>query len=227
MHPGNENRRAMGRHLERDLDDLAKDLLTMGGMVEDATNKAITALVRRDRALSRQVIAVDDEINDRENQIEDRALKILALHQPVAADLRFIVTALKVNNDLERIGDHAVSIAERSEVLSALESVPLPDDFQRMVEVVQGMVRNCLNALVERDSQLARDVCMMDDEADRVHRLMYSAMQDVMRSNPALIEPAVNTISATRHLERIADLATNIAEDVVFMVEGDILRHNY
>jgi phosphate transport system protein len=217
----------MGKHLQTDLDGLAKELLIMGGMVEEATNRGITALVRRSRELSREVIAVDDAINDRENQIEDHVLKILALHQPVAHDLRFLITVLKVNNDLERIGDHAVAIAERTEMLAALEPIPLPDDFNHMVELVQRMVHNCLNALVERDAQLARDVCMMDDEVDRVHRLMYSAMQDVMRKDPRFIEPAINTISATRHLERIADLATNIAEDVVFMVEGEILRHNY
>lgn len=219
--------RGMAKHLQRDLDQLAKDLLTMGALVEDATNKAISALTRRNRVLAQEVAAGDGAINDRENQIEESALKILALHQPVAADLRFIITALKVNNDLERIGDHAVSIAERAETLADLDPVPLPDEFHKLVEVVQHMVHDSLNALVERDAQLARSVCMIDDEVDRIHRFMYSAMQSVMRENSAYIEPAINAISATRHMERIADLATNIAEDVVFMVEGEILRHNY
>jgi len=219
--------RGMAKHLQRDLDQLAKDLLTMGALVEDATNKAINALARRNKALAQEVAAGDGAINDRENQIEESALKILALHQPVAADLRFIITALKVNNDLERIGDHAVSIAERAETLADLDPVPLPDEFHKLVEVVQHMVHDSLNALVERDAALARSVCMVDDEVDRIHRFMYSAMQSVMRENAAYIEPAINTISATRHMERIADLATNIAEDVVFMVEGEILRHNY
>lgn len=217
----------MARHLQRDLDSLAKDLLTMGAMVEEATNKAITALARRNRALAREVTQGDLAINDQENLVEENALKILALHQPVAADLRFIITALKVNNDLERIGDHAVAIGERTEVLASLETVPVPDDFQKLVDVVQRMVHDSLNALVERDSRLARSVCAMDDEVDRIHRQMYTAMQEVMKKNVDLIEPAINTISATRHLERIADLATNISEDVVFMVEGEILRHNY
>ena len=199
----------------------------MGAMVEEATNKAIHALGRRNKALAQEVTAGDDAINDQENQIEESALKILALHQPVASDLRFIITALKVNNDLERIGDHAVAIAERAETLADLEPVPLPDEFQKLVVVVQKMVHDSLNALVERDAALARSVCMVDDEVDRIHRFMYSAMQQVMRENNRFIEPAINTISATRHMERIADLATNIAEDVVFMVEGEILRHNY
>lgn len=199
----------------------------MGALVEEATNKAITALARRNRALAREVAQSDPAINDQENLVEENALKILALHQPVAADLRFLITALKVNNDLERIGDHAVAIGERSDVLTNFDPIPLPDDFQKLVVVVQQMVHDSLNALVQRDAGLARSVCAMDDEVDRIHRLMYSAMQDVMRKDPNAIEPAINTISASRHLERIADLATNIAEDVVFMVEGEILRHSY
>jgi len=217
----------MTKHLQVDLDELSKELLTMGAMVEEATNRAINALIRRDRTIANEVIAVDDAINDHENKIEDHALKILALHQPVAADLRFIITVLKVNNDLERIGDHAVAIAERAVVLSRLDPVALPEDFDKLVITVQRMLRDSLTALIERDADMARGVCKMDDEVDRVHRLMYSAMQDVMRNDVNFIEPAVNTISATRHLERIADLATNIGEDVVFMVEGEILRHNY
>lgn len=217
----------MAKHLQRDLDQLAKDLLTMGGLVEEATNRAITALVRRDRTLAREVANGDGAINDRENLIEESALKILALHQPVAADLRFIITALKVNNDLERIGDHAVSIAERAEMLADLDPLPLPDDFDKLVDSVQRMMHDSLNALVQRDAELARSVCMMDDEVDRIHRQMYVEMQAVMHRDSKLIEPAVSAISATRHLERIADLATNVAEDVVFMVEGEILRHNY
>jgi len=217
----------MAKHLQRDLDQLSKDLLTMGALVEEATNKAITALVRRDRALAREVTSGDEAVNHRENLVEESALKILALHQPVAADLRFIITALKVNNDLERIGDHAVSIGERAEVLAGLDPIPAPPDFDLMVDVVRRMMRDSLNALVEQNASLARTVCTMDDEVDRIHAQMYSTMQDLMRQNPRFIEPAVNTISATRHLERIADLCTNVAEDVVFMVEGEIVRHNY
>jgi phosphate transport system protein len=217
----------MAKHLQRDLDQLSKDLLTMGALVEDATNKAINALLRRNKTLAQEVAAGDSAIDDRENQLEESALKIIALHQPVAADLRFLITALKVNNDLERIGDHAVAVAERAEVLADLESIPLPEEFHKLVDLVQQMVRNSLNALVERDAQLARTVLIVDDEVDGVHRFMYTAMQKMMRENSHYIEPAINTLSATRHMERIADLATNIAEDVVFMVEGEILRHNY
>jgi len=217
----------MAKHLQRDFDQLSKDFLTMGALVEDATNKAINALLRRNKTLAQEVAAGDSAIDDRENQLEESALKIIALHQPVAADLRFLITALKVNNDLERIGDHAVAVAERAEVLADLESIPLPEEFHKLVDLVQQMVRNSLNALVERDAQLARTVLIVDDEVDGVHRFMYTAMQKMMRENSHYIEPAINTLSDTRHMERIADLATNIAEDVVFMVEGEILRHNY
>jgi phosphate transport system protein len=143
----------MTKHLQIDLDELSKDLLTMGAMVEEATNRAINALVRRDKNLAREVIAVDDAINDHENRIEDLALKMLALHQPVAADLRFIITVLKVNNDLERIGDHAVSIAERAVVLAGLEPVPRPEDFDLLVQTVQRMMKDSLTALIERDAR--------------------------------------------------------------------------
>jgi phosphate transport system protein len=196
-------------------------------MVEEAVNKAITAFVRRDRALGRAVASGDFAINDKENLVEESALKTLALHQPVAQDLRFIVTALKVNNDLERIADHAVAIGERAEVLAGLDPVPVPDDFDELIEAVQQMVHDSLNALVERDANLARAVIQMDDTVDRIHAEMYASMQDVMRKDVKTIEPAINTISATRHLERIADLATNVAEDVIFMVEGEIVRHNH
>jgi len=216
----------MAKHLQRDLDNLSRELLTMGAMVEDATNKAITALVKRRKELAREVIAGDDAINEQENRIEEEALKILALHQPVAQDLRFIVTALKVNNDLERMGDLAVNISERCEMLIDLDPVPVPESFDELVENVQYMVRDCLNALVDRDSALAREVCRRDDRVDAINREMYARMQALIREKPDCVEACVNTISVSRHLERIADVATNIAEDVIFMVEGEIVRHN-
>jgi len=214
-------------HFQEELQQLKTRLLEMGGLAEDRLRLAVSGLVDRDPAVVERVLGGDTAINQLHIEIDDRVLKLLALHQPVAADLRFIITVLKVNNDLERIGDHAVSIAERAVVLSGLEAVPRPEDFDTLVSTVQRMMKDSLTALIERDADLARAVCEMDDEVDRVHRLMYSAMQTVMRNDIALIESAVNTISATRHLERIGDLATNIAEDVVFMVEGEILRHNY
>lgn len=216
----------MPKHLHRDLDDLSKELLTLGAMVEESTNRAIAALMKRDKALARAVIDGDGEINERENRIEEQALKILALHQPVADDLRFIITALKVNNDLERMGDLAANIAERAVTLAELPAFPFPEDFDRLVELVRGMVENCLTALVNRDSKLARSVCNADDQVDSINRNTYDGMQEVVRKDASVVDRAINMISVSRHLERIADIATNIAEDVVFMVEGEIIRHN-
>jgi len=195
-------------------------------MVEEATNKAIAALMKRDTALAREVMAVDDVINKRENRIEEQVLKMLALHQPVAADLRFIITALKVNNDLERMADLAVNICERAITLAELGPFPFPTNFNELVAAVHDMVRDSLNALINRDSELARRVCRVDDRVDAINRETYTHMQDVIREDPSVVDRAINMISTSRHLERIADLATNIAEDVVFMVEGEIVRHS-
>jgi phosphate transport system protein len=216
----------MTRHLERDLDRLSRELLTMGAMVEEATNKALRAVSTRRSDLAREVVQGDNAINDRENLIEEECLKLLALHQPVATDLRFIITAMKVNNDLERMGDLAVNISERVAHLAGLDPIPLPKSFEKMLPAVQSMVRDSLNSLVNMDSKLARSVCEVDDEVDTINAGMYDAMQKVMHDDPSTIEMAINTLSVSRNLERIADLATNIAEDVVFLVEGEIVRHN-
>lgn len=216
----------MTRHLERDLDRLSRELLTMGAMVEEATNKAFLALSKKRTDLAKEVLEGDGAINDKENLIEEECLKLLALHQPVATDLRFIITALKVNNDLERIADLAVNISERAAQLAKLDPIPLPESFERMIPDVQSMVRDSLNSLVNMDATLARRVCEVDDDVDEIHRSMYSAMQQVMRDDSSAVETAVCTLSVSRNLERIADLATNVAEDVVFLVEGEIVRHN-
>jgi len=216
----------MPRHLERDLDNLSKELLTMGSMVEAATNKAFLAVSQRRQDVAQEVVEGDDEINTKENRIEEECLKILALYQPVATDLRFIITALKVNNDLERMGDLAVNIAERAMRLVELDPMPLPESLSKLLSIVQGMVRDSLNSLVTMDAKLARKVCRSDDAVDDINRHMYDEMQELMKKDPAAVERAINTLSVSRHLERIADLATNIAEDVIFLVEGEIVRHN-
>jgi phosphate transport system protein len=216
----------MTRHLERDLDRLSRELLTMGAMVEEATNKAFLALSKRRTDLAEEVLKGDDAINEKENLIEEECLKLLALHQPVATDLRFIITALKVNNDLERIGDLAVNISERATQLAKLDPIPVPKSFERMVPDVQSMVHDSLNSLVNMDAGLARSVCEVDDDVDEIHRNMYSAMQELIRNDCSIVETAICTLSVSRNLERIADLATNVAEDVVFLVEGEIVRHN-
>lgn len=213
------------KHLQRDLDHLKKQILTMGAMVEEATNKAITALVDRRPELAQEVMVGDNEIDDSEVMIEGECLKVLALHQPVAKDLRFVICVMKVNNDLERMGDLAINIAERASYLTNEPPIGVPLDFGRMAETVRGMVRDSLDALVNLDTKVARAVCSHDDLVDDINRDMYVQLQEVMRNDVDTIERAVHTLSASRHLERIADLATNIAEDVVFLVEGDVIRH--
>ncbi len=215
----------MSIHLQRDLEHLDKELLILSSMVEEATNKAILALVDRRLDLARQVMREDDRINHREVLIEEECLKMLALHQPVATDLRFIVTVLKVNNDLERMGDLAVNIAERAAYLATQEPLQVSLDFPKMAEGVRNMVRESLDALTNTNPRLARHVLTMDDEIDEANRGMFDILQDLMHRDSSTIERAVHLLSASRYLERIADLATNIAQDVVYMSEGKLIRH--
>ena len=215
----------MSKHLQRDVDHLKKQLLMMGGMVEEATDLAINAVIDRRSDLALQVQAGDDAIDAKELEVEDMCLKILALHQPVAGDLRYIVAVLKVNNDLERMGDLAQNIAERAVFLTTHEPLAIEIDFERMVETVKRMVRQSLDALVDQDPALARGVCAQDDEVDRFLRSMFEALTATMQRDPSTVDRAVQTLSVSRHLERIADSATNVAEDVVFMVEGENIRH--
>jgi phosphate transport system protein len=213
------------KHLQRDLEVLKKQLLTMGGMVEQATDLAISAVVDRRKDLAEQVLKGDDEIDRKELEVEDECLKMLALHQPVATDLRFIITVLKVNNDLERMGDLAKNIAERAAILCDQPPLAAARQFRRMAERVRNMVHECIDALVERDVEMARRVCLEDREVDEENRLRFADLQQEMKSDPATVERAVSLLSVSRHLERIADHATNVAEDVVFLVDGEVIRH--
>lgn len=212
-------------HLRRDLERLQREILQLGSRVEDAIRRATLALVDRRVDLADEVIAGDAEIDATEVEVEEDCLKILALHQPVAGDLRFLVAVLKVNNDLERMGDLAVNVAERARYLASHDPLQVPLDFARMVEMVREMVSSSLDALVRQDPLAARKVCEMDDEVDRLNREMFHLLQQVMQDDSGAVKRAVHALSASRHLERVADLATNIAEDVVFMVEGEVIRH--
>ncbi len=215
----------MTAHLQRDLARLREEILSMGSLVEEATNKAINALVKRDAALAAEVVDADGRIDDKEVQVEEDCLKLLALHQPVAVDLRFIITCLKVNNDLERMGDLAVNIAERARYLARHTPLATPLDLTAMADKVRGMVRDSLDALVRQDMTLARDVLARDDEVDEANRSMFDILQGVMTADPSTVKRAIALLSSSRYLERLADHATNIAEDVIFMGEGEIIRH--
>ena len=215
----------MSKHLQRDLDHLREQVLRVGSLVETATNHAITALTHRQADLAGQGLAADDEIDALEVQIEEDCLKILALHQPVAADLRYVIAVMKVNNDRERMGDQAVNIAERAVYLSQRPPLDIPLQIERMAEVARRMVHASLDAVVNLDVDLARSVGTMDDEVDAIHREMFRVVQDRIRQSPDVVEVAIASLSASRDLERIADLATNIAEDVLFTVLGEVVRH--
>jgi phosphate transport system protein len=215
----------MAKHFHRDLDNLQKDILTMAGLVEGSIQKAIEALQKRDVRLANDVIAGDPQIDNEENHIEEECLKILALHQPVAVDLRRITAAMMINIDLERMGDLAEEIAERVLEMVQLPIFPVPARLQHMTDLTTMMVRQSLDSFVNLDTKQARSVMRMDDEVDRYNAEMIDDILKSMKTSPALIEPGLSLFSATRHLERIADHATNIAEDVVYLAEGEIIRH--
>ncbi len=217
----------MSKHLEREIENLKKRVLALSATVEDNVYKAVRALTERNSSLAEEVIASDDrDIDQTEIEIEEECLKVLALHQPVAGDLRFIVAILKINSDLERMGDLAVNIAERAAFLASRARVEIPLDLALMAEKTKEMVRRSLDALVNRDSGLAREVLVDDDEVDAMNREMYIRIQDAIRRNPEELESLIHLLSCSHHLERIADHATNVAEDVVYMVEGVIVRHH-
>lgn len=215
----------MTTHLLRDLERVKREVLAMGGAVEEATGLAISAVIERRPQLAARVMEGDDAIDARELALEDECLKLLALHQPVAGDLRFIVSIMKVNNDLERVGDLALNVAERAMDLVGHPELPGMQGIRVMGERVRSMLRESLDALVNQDAALARKVCDDDAEVDELHRRRYTDLPDLMRSDPSLVAPAIGLLSVSRYLERIADHATNIAEDVVFMVEGEVIRH--
>lgn len=215
----------MSVHLERELENLKQELLLMGALAEKATNKAFNAFITRDVELAREVIAGDSEVDHKELQIGEECLKVLALNQPVAGDLRFIISVIQVNNDLERVGDLAVNIAERAAQMAGTEGVIIPPKLESMVENVRQMLKDSLDALVNRDTDLARQVCDSDDEVDDEHGRMFTLVNDIIKEDPSRSESAIQLLSISRNLERIADHATNIAEDVVFMYDGQVIKH--
>jgi len=212
-------------HFEKELEKLKKRILSLGAMVEDRVRMAIKALETRDGSLANRVIEADGDIDQLEVDIEEECLKLLALHQPVAIDLRFIIAVIKINNDLERIGDLAVNIAERAAFLSSQKKLDVLFDFPGMAEKTQSMLKRSLDALVNMDSALALEVCASDDEVDEMNREMFIWVQESIRKDTNRLDCLIHLLSASRHLERVADCATNIAEDVVYMIEGQIVRH--
>ena len=197
----------------------------MGALAETAVREATCAIENRDESLAQSVIWNDVKLDEMEVEIEENCLKTLALHQPVAIDLRFIIAVLKINSDLERVGDRAVNVAERAAFLATQPPVDISFDFQAMARKAQEMLKRSLDSLVNLSAEQAREVLLGDDEIDAMNRQMYLIVQEAIHAHPDQTESLIHMLSASRHLERIADHATNIAEDVIYMIEGVIIRH--
>ena len=217
----------MSVHLHREIDELKKRILGLSALVEESVYKAVKAVEARDEKLAREVIEGDQQLDMVEVEVEEECLKILALHQPVAADLRFIVAVLKINNDLERIGDLAVNIASRAIKLSAIKTQPEAlIDFQDLESKVQQMLRRSLESLVNLNEEIAKSVCSSDDFIDGINRSIHKQVIQATREHPNDVERFIILLSVSKNLERIVDHATNIAEDVLYMIRGEIVRHS-
>ncbi len=215
----------MTSHLEREIENLKKRILSVSAMVEESLLKAVRSLVKRDAPLAKEVIESDRQVDLLEVEVEEECLKILALHQPVASDLRFIIAVMKINNDLERIADLAVNIAERALSLTAREPVELPAQVLQMAQITQTILKQSIDSLINLDRELANAVCRGDDEVDDLLSAMYSLIQNRIKSDPDQLGTWISLLTVSRYLERIADHATNVAEDVLYMINGKICRH--
>ncbi|MEW6516211.1 MAG: phosphate signaling complex protein PhoU [candidate division FCPU426 bacterium] len=216
----------MSWHLMKEVERLRKQILTLCSLVEQSVEKAVLSVSRRDERLAMEVVRDDDQIDQMEVDVEEECLKILALHQPVAADLRYVVAILKINNDLERIGDLAVNIAEQAVYFTQAPPLNMPYDYAGMAAKVRAMLRHSLDAMINLDENLAQCVLTSDDEVDKLHAEMYGLVQDSIRKQPEYMDLFIRMLSVSKNLERIADYATNIAEDVVYMIRGKIVRHH-
>ena len=217
----------MSKHLQRDLQALEQQLLDQSSMVEQMVFRACQALREMSTEPLTEVLEYEEIVNDREVLLEEECLKILALHQPVAVDLRRVATVMKINGDLERIADLAVNIGQRTRSLVMFPNFEVPDNLDNMSQVTIGMVREALDAFVRLDVETAREVCLRDDIVDELNRKVIDGLHDLVHANPTLVEPAIFFFSASRHVERIGDHATNIAEDVIYLVDGEIARHRH
>ncbi len=216
----------MSLHFQRQLEKLKKMILTLGTLVEESVEGALRAVTNRDTELAQQLIANDEKIDLMEIDVEEECLHTLACYQPVAHDLRYLIAVLKINNDLERMADLAVNIAEVAMMMAKEpDRTPPPFDMSEEVKMVREMVTLSLDALVNTDNKVAAKVRTMDKEVDEVHRQMYQNVEEAVRETPDRAKLLIQYLSVSRNLERIADHATNVAEDVIYMTRGDVLRH--
>lgn len=215
----------MTKHFRKELESIKRRILTLGSLVEDRVRLAVQAVDRIDAEIAGRIIKTDYEIDAMEVEVEEECLKVLALHQPVAVDLRFIIAVIKINNDLERIGDQAVNIAQRVEVIAKRPKPPFMFDYSVMAEKVQRMLKMSLDAFVNLDVDIAYKVITMDDEVDQIKNEAYDMIKQAIQEVPERVGYYINLLLISRHLERLADHATNVAEEVIYLVEGEIFRH--
>jgi phosphate transport system protein len=215
----------MTKHFHRELANIKKRLLALGTKVEERVRMAVQATDARDGELAQHIIQLDHEIDEMEVEVEEECLKILALYQPVAVDLRFLIAVIKINNELERIGDQAVNIAQRVEVIAKYHADAIYFDHLLMAEKAQSMLKASLDALVNLDIDLAFEVLTLDDEVDAIQKKAYDIIKSKLGEQTDQIGFLINQLLVSRHLERLADHATNIAEEVIYLIEGEIIRH--
>ena len=215
----------MAQHLEKEIEKLKSSLLQVGTLVEEAVRDSVRSFSEKDLGLAELIIENDEKIDQLEVEVEEDCLKILALHQPVAIDLRYIIAVLKINNDLERIADLAVNIASRTKFLAEKSTITLPGSLFTIAEKVEYMLKMSLDSLVKSDTKKAKSVLVADDEVDDLHSKMYKIAREEIESDQSKIDQWFNVIAISRYLERAADHTTNIAEDVIYLVDGDITRH--
>jgi phosphate transport system protein len=213
------------KHFSRELEKIKKLILSLGAMVEEQVRMATQAVETHDAELAKKIIKSDYAVDEMEVEIEEECLKILALHQPVAVDLRFLIAVIKINNDLERIGDQAVNIAERVDLIAKRDLSDFFFDYSSMGEKAQKMLKMSLDALVNMDYDQAYEVVMLDDEVDQIKSDAYDRIKKAMGDHPGKLGELINLLLISRHLERLADHATNIAEEVIYLIEGEIVRH--
>ncbi|MDP3283686.1 MAG: phosphate signaling complex protein PhoU [Desulfobacterales bacterium] len=215
----------MAKHFQRELEKIKKSILSLGALVEDRVRLAIKSIEKRDADLAEQIVNMDYEIDEMEVDIEEECLKVLALHQPVAVDLRFLVSVIKINNDLERIADETVNIAYRVKTISKNKDCKFIFDYALMAEKASAMLKMSLDAMVRLDTDMAFKVCLMDDDVDVFVQGAYEQLKLFICAMPENAGTLLNMFLISRHIERIADHATNIAEEVIYVTDGEIVRH--
>jgi phosphate transport system protein len=215
----------MNIQLQREIEKMKRQLLALGAKVENDLRLAVRAADNQDQNMAREMISREEQTNAMEVNVEEECLKILALYQPVASDLRYIIAVLKINQDLERIGDLAVHIAERALFLCSQPRITIPVRLEQMAEKTENLLKKVLDAFVNLDEAAAREVCAADQDIDAMHQEIFQQVKEAIMKNPKLFESLLQFMHISRHLERIGDHATNIAEDLIYLIEGRIVRH--